>query len=146
MRRIRIHSAAQARAVLETARATGRPVTLVSPVATQAGIGWWRELTAQAAAEFAGLEFDAVLDCGPSAGLALQAIRTGMPAIEVQAAPEVLEKLTDIAQQAGVRAEGGGKPALDLLGMPDMSRTCRDWLVAEDAEAEAWGLRGEEFG
>lgn len=146
MKRIRIHGAAHMRAALTAAREAGRAVVLLSPPAGLAGIGWWRRLTALAAAEFPEVTFESVLDCGPSAGMALAAIRCKAGPLEVSVAPEVLEKLADIAQQAGVRAEGGGKPALDLLGMSDASRTCRDWLVAEDAGTEAWGLRGEECG
>lgn len=142
MKRIRIHGAAQMRAALTAARAAGCAVTLLSPVATLAGIGWWRRLMAQAAAEFPDVTFDGVLDCGPSAGMAMAAIRTKAGPLEVSVGADVLEKLADIARQAGVRATGGGEPALDLLGqnllgMSDAPRACRDWLGAEDADAGA---------
>lgn len=137
MKRIRIHGADHMRAALTAARETGRAVVLISPIATQAGIGWWRRLMVQAAAEFPDVKFESMLDCGPSAGMALAAIRTKVGPLRVSVTPEILEKLSDIAQQAGVRAEGGGDHALDLLGMPDASRTCRDWLAAEDADTGA---------
>lgn len=139
MTRIRIHSLNHARAALAAARATGRAVTLLSPPAPAAGIGWWRRLMALAAAEFPDVTFEGVLDCGPSAGMALAAIRCGAGPLEVSVGTEMLAKLADIARQAGTRAEGGGNAALDLLG-PDLpgisepSRACRDWLAADREE------------
>lgn len=121
------------RAALTAARAAGCPVTLVSPPATLAGIGWWRQLLARAAADFPDTRFGAVLDCGPSAGLALAAIRVGAGPVAADVDAAILVKLADIARQAGTAVEGGGKPALDLLGMPDPAQACRDWLAAEDA-------------
>ncbi|MGE5517078.1 MAG: hypothetical protein ACM31D_14815 [Bacteroidota bacterium] len=137
MKRIRIHGADHMRAALIAARDTGRAVVLVSPQAGLAGIGWWRRLMAQAATEFPDVMFESVLDCGPSAGMALAAIRTKVGPLQVSVTPDVLAKLSDIAQQAGIRAEGGGNHALDLLGMPEASRACRDWLAAEDADTGA---------
>lgn len=137
MTRIRVHGAAHMRAALTAARQAGGAVTLLSPVATLAGIGWWRRLMAQAAAEFPDVSFEGVLDCGPSAGMAMAAIRTKAGPLEVSVGPDVLEKLTDIAEQAGVRATGGEGPALDLLAMSDAPRACRDWLGVEDADAGA---------
>lgn len=137
MKRIRVHGLDHVRAALTAAREAGCGVTLLSPAATLTGIGWWRHLMAQAAAEFPDVDFEGALDCGPSAGAALAAIRAKAGPLEVSVASEVLAKLTGIAQQAGVRAGGGGSPALDLLGMPEASRACRDWLAKEDAEPGA---------
>jgi hypothetical protein len=136
VKRIRVHGIAHARAALTAARAAGVPVALLSPAATQAGIGWWRHLAAQATAEFPDARFQAVLDCGPSAGMALAAIRAKAGPLEADVSAEVLERLADIAQQAGTQVTGGGEPALDLLGleMSDASRACREWLAAEGAD------------
>lgn len=134
MRRIRVHSPSHVRAALEAARALGCAVTLVSPQASAslAGIGWWRELMAVAKAEFPDVAFAHLLDCGPAAGLALAAIRCGAAPVLLEAEAEMLAKVADIAEQAGTRAEGGGKDALDLLGMPAPGLACREWLGAED--------------
>lgn len=139
MKRVRVHSLEHARAALGAARDAGCAVALLSPAAPAAGIGWWRRLVALMAAEFPDVSFEAVLDCGPSAGMALAAIRCGAGPLEVSVRADVLAKLADIARQAGTRAEGGGNAALDLLGpnlpgMSDASRACRDWLAAEPGE------------
>lgn len=131
MKRVRVHGLEHVRAALAAAREAGCAVALVSPTAPAAGIGWWRRLMARASAEFPDVTFEGVLDCGPSAGMALAAIRSGAGPLEASVQAEVLAKLADIAQQAGTRAEGGGNAALDLLGMPDVSRACRDWLATE---------------
>lgn len=99
MTRLVVRSLAEARAAL----ANGAPVTLVGE-AGLAGIGWWREMLRLLHEEFTG--FEAVLDCGPAPGLALAALRAGIPHIEVEASPEVLEKLQAIAAQLGARVEG----------------------------------------
>lgn len=133
MTTIRVHDWDQAVAVLATARTLGHAPTLLSPQLSQAGIGWWRELVRRARAEFADVAFEAVADCGPSAGLALAAIRDGVGPVAVAVGGEVLEKLADIARQAGTLATEGGEPALDLAGMSDAPRACRDVMVANDA-------------
>lgn len=130
MKRIRIHGLAQVRAALGAACALDQPVALVSPVACPAGIGWWRELLRLAAAEFPDTAFTAVLDCGPSAGMALAAIRTNAGPVEVKVDAVVLEKLADIARQAGTQADPGGAAALDLTESADPAQACRDWLTA----------------
>lgn len=130
MTRIRIHGADHMRAALEAARELGRAPVLLSPPATLAGIGWWLQLMALARAEFPDVAFEGVLDCGPSAGTALAAIRYGAGPLEAGVDDAVLEKLADIARQAGTRVEGGGGLALDLAGMSDCTRACRDWLTA----------------
>ncbi len=92
-------------ASLEEARAAlaAGATMLESPpgAAGHHGIGWWREVLAVLAAEFG--RFDSVLDCGPFPGLALAAIRDGIPCIRVDAAPETVAKIRAIADQAGVR-------------------------------------------
>lgn len=65
-----------------------------------AGIGWWREMLTILKAEFPGRAFTAVLDCGDRTGLALAAIRDGIPCIRVDARPDVLAKIQAIAAQS----------------------------------------------
>ncbi|MCR6628952.1 MAG: hypothetical protein NVV74_02235 [Magnetospirillum sp.] len=138
MRRIRVHGPEHVRTALQAARDLGRPVILISPPAAAGfpGVGWWRALMALAAQEFADVAFDHVLDCGPAAGHALAAIRSGAGPVALEVETEVFAKIADIAEQAGTRAEsGGGKDALDLLGMPAPGLACREWLEAEDTGA-----------
>lgn len=136
MKRIRVHNLDHVRAALAAARENACAVTLLSPAAPAAGIGWWRRLMALAGMEFPDVTYEGVLDCGPSAGMAMAAIRCGAGPLEVSVEANALAKLADIARQAGTRAEGGGNAALDLdlLGMPDQSRACRDWLAAPPPE------------
>lgn len=137
MRAIRVHHIDQARAAVAAARDLGRGVTLLSPVALQCGIGWWRALVRIVQTEFPEVTLETVLDCGPSAGLALTAIRGGAGPVMLDV-PELFAKIADIAQQAGTRAiDGGTIVALDLLGVSDMTQACRDWLEAEDAAPAA---------
>ncbi|HLO76701.1 MAG TPA: hypothetical protein VK196_09635 [Magnetospirillum sp.] len=137
MKRIRVHGSEHVQAALSQARELGRPVTLVSPVALSVGIGWWRELMGMAARQFPDMRFEGVLDCGPSAGLALAALRTGAGPVMVNVAQDVREKLADIARQAGTRVETDGPAVLDLLEVSQPAAACRDWLGADDAGLDA---------
>lgn len=112
MIRVRIHNLAQARAALEAARRAGQAVTLVSPPALSVGVGWWREILNETGAE-------GILDCGPSPGLALAAIRVGIRRLWLDADDAMLAKIASIAEQAGGSATKGQEVAIDLLGEPD---------------------------
>lgn len=128
MTTFRIHSLAHGRAALTAARDTGTAVTLLSPPASQAGIGWWRELVRLLAEDFPEVSFEVVLDCGPAPGLALAAIRAGLGPIRLNCNSVMLTKIASIAEQAGTRAESGAGDALDLLGVPDPGLHCREAL------------------
>lgn len=128
MTAFRIHSLDHGSAVLNAARESGKPVTLVSPQASQIGIGWWRELVRRLRGDFPDLAFNAVLDCGPAAGLALAGIRAGMGPVRLNVDAPILAKIASIAEQAGSWAESGGEDALDLLGVPDPASHCRKAL------------------
>ncbi len=100
-----VHSLEQARTTLAAAD-VDRPVRLQSPpgAAGQHGIGWWQALTRALAAEFHDLEIEAVLDCGDAPGLALAALRAGIPVVRVSGLPDdVRDRLADIAGQMGAR-------------------------------------------
>jgi hypothetical protein len=95
----------EARAVVAGA-APDRPVRLTSPpgAAGLQGIGWWLSLIRILTDEFPGREIEAALDCGNSPGLALAALRAGVPAVRASGlSPEVRVKLDDIARQMGAR-------------------------------------------
>ena len=83
-----------------------RPVRLLSApgAAGQHGIGWWQALTRILAAEFPHHTIEATLDCGDSPGLALAALRSGLPLVRVSnLGQDVRAKLDDIARQMGAR-------------------------------------------
>jgi hypothetical protein len=98
----------QARAALAALVPEDGPVLLESPpgAAGWEGIGWWLGLIERVVAEHPAFTLTAVLDCGDSPGLALAAIREGVRGIRLDAAPEVLAKIADIAGQAGAIVEG----------------------------------------
>ncbi|MGE5504975.1 MAG: hypothetical protein ACM31L_11185 [Actinomycetota bacterium] len=120
-----VHSLEHARAVLAAAAQAGRAVGLDSPPACAGfhGIGWWRALLSQAAAEHPGVAFDAVLDCGDAPGHALAALRAGVTRLRVDVPAEVVDKL---------RAMGADlvppSPALDLASARDPLATARALL------------------
>lgn len=133
MTAFRIHSLAQGRIVLNAAREAGKAVRLISPQASQMGVGWWRELMRLLAEDFDDVSFEAVLDCGPAAGLALAGIRAGAGPVRLKVDAVTLAKIASIAEQAGTRvesggAESGGEDAHDLLGVPDPASRCREAL------------------
>ena len=75
------------------------------------------------------------LDCGDAAGLALQALRLGVPRIRIDAGALMVGKLTDIASRrnaivvsndAGAAGQGDG--LLDLCGCAEAGAVCRRWL------------------
>lgn len=96
-----VHSLAEARAVL--AAANGTTMTLESPpgAAGYQGVGWWRALVAALADDFPHQAFEAVLDCGSAPGHALEALRAGVKAVRLDAPPEMLAALDEIAAAVG---------------------------------------------
>lgn len=96
---IRVAGLDDARAAL--ANTQGQAVILISPPLAQPGLGWWRELVRALRTEFPGVDFQTVADCGPSAGLALAALRAGLGPVAADVSAEVWDKLNDIATQAG---------------------------------------------
>ena len=111
---IRVATLDQARAALAEARA-GTSVTLLSPpaAALSLGVGWWRALERALRHDFPETTFEAVLDCGPAPGHALEAIRAGVTVVMLDAPPNVLEAVAEIAAASGARVLGVG-PALPL--------------------------------
>ncbi|KIL97018.1 hypothetical protein CCC_01811 [Paramagnetospirillum magnetotacticum MS-1] len=100
-----IHCLDQARAVLARSD-IDRPVRLQSSfgAAGQHGIGWWLAVTRILAEEFPEHAIEAALDCADSPGLALAALRAGVPLVRASGlAPDMRNKLGDIARQMGAR-------------------------------------------
>lgn len=96
---IRVAGLDDARAAL--AQAQGQTVTLISPPLGQPGLGWWRAVVWALRSEFPDRDFRTVADCGPSAGLALAALRAGLGPVAADVPADVWGKLNDIATQAG---------------------------------------------
>ncbi|WP_192884599.1 hypothetical protein [Paramagnetospirillum kuznetsovii] len=92
-----------ARAMLEQARLTKERVTLVSPPAAAGwqGIGWWLATVDALARQCPDQAFDAVLDCGAAPGHALAALRAGVKAVRLDASPETLRAVGEIATALG---------------------------------------------
>ena len=125
-----VHDLAHARAALRAATALGCGVRLrsASGAAAYLGSGVFRAMIETIGGEFPNVPFTAVLDCGDAPGLALGALRIGIPAVRLQASAEVLARVADIAGQLGGRVDHDDGPALDLKDERDPEGACRRWL------------------
>lgn len=101
-----VHCLSDAIAALAAAK-PGEAVTLVSPSwgAKSLGVGCFLAIIAAARSQCPNVACHAVLDCGPFPGLALGALRMGVETVCVEAAPEILDKLRQIAAQLGATVE-----------------------------------------
>jgi fructose/tagatose bisphosphate aldolase len=127
-----VHTLDHAKAAVAACAERGLPATLVSASEAAAYLGAqvFREMVAEASRAYPHVSVTAVLDCGEDVGLALQALRHGLKAIRLEAAPETRAKVADIAAQTGARLAGDSDTAaLDLLGAADPLAACRDWLA-----------------
>lgn len=127
-----IHNLAHARAAFAAAAGAGVAIRVMSApgAAAFAGAGWFREVIAAARAEYPRARVEAVLDCGAESGLALGAMRCGVEAIRLKAAPGVRGRIAAIAQASGCRLVADGRGAvLDLLDARSPDRAARDWLA-----------------
>ncbi len=129
-REVVVHGMAHARAALAAATELGVPVRLLSApgAAAFAGALWFQRLIAEARREFPDAEFDAVLDCGDAAGLALGALRQGLTPIRFRGPKTVAGRVAAIAERHGAALDDGRGPALDLARVADPPSACRDWL------------------
>jgi hypothetical protein len=116
-----VHTAAQATAALKAAARAGRSVVLASPPVASAsmGPGMFRAIIAAAREAEPGARSLAVLDCGDRPGDAMSALRAGIEAVCFRGAPELAEKLADMAEQSGTRVLTEMKVSLDLAGVAD---------------------------
>lgn len=125
-----IHSLEHAQAALQEAQAADVRVTLISPAGAAATLGAtiFRDIVAQAAADFPNANFQAVLDCGDDPGLALGALRHDIKVVRISNGPELSEKLADIAGQRGATVYSETSDELDLYDMKNPAAACRTWL------------------
>lgn len=125
-----VHSLAHAKAALQAAAECGLAVTLLSAPGAAAflGAGVFLEMIAEARRHYPGVAVTAVLDCGDSPGFALAALRLGIAAIRIQAAPAVRRRIAEIAAKTGAVLDETEAPALDLLDSADALAAARRWF------------------
>jgi hypothetical protein len=130
-----IHAIEQARAALKAAAEFGVPLTLISApgAGSYGGVAWFGEIVTQTAAEFPAVALTAILDCGDAPGHVLAAIRWHTPerrklVLRFTGPEDTFERLTDMAQQAGLHVVRDVEPGLDLRGARDPGEACRRWL------------------
>jgi len=98
-----VHTLAETCAAMRAAAEAGRPLTLHSPpgAARSMGAGYFLAMIDIARRQTPAALTLAVLDCGAAPGLALAALNAGAQAVQLDAAPMVLDKIADIAAQLG---------------------------------------------
>lgn len=124
---VMVHGLAQAQAAL----APGRPVTLLSApgAAIYAGVGWWRELVAQAAG--GNPPPPDILDCADAPGRALEALRHGQRLLILRAAPALFADIAERAARQGATVLAAAPPSLDLAGR-GAARRLAAWLGGDN--------------
>ena len=129
-RAIIVHDLEHARLALAAADACRTPVTLRSAPAAAAYLGApvFREMIAEARAEFPDVDAIAVLDCGRHAGFALAALRAGIERVRVDLPATTRAKLADLAAQMGATLDDDDAPVFDPLACENPAEGCRTWL------------------
>lgn len=129
-RPIRIHSLAEAHTACAAAAELKVPLLLVSApgAAAYAGAGWFRAIADRAAALHPEVTSMAVLDCADRPGDVLGALSAGLATLLFTGRADVAARLADIAAQSGARLLTDLPAPLDLRGVRDPLRACREWL------------------
>ncbi|GAB6054566.1 hypothetical protein JCM17960_33860 [Magnetospira thiophila] len=125
-----VHHLHHCRMAATAAQAAGRALLLCSPPNAGANIGAavFHHMAQITAEEFPELSLHALLDCGDAPGLALNALRQGVTLIHLQTAPEVFEKVRQMAEAQEARLLSSWPEALDL-GAPDFRpNALSEWL------------------
>lgn len=127
-----IHDLNHAKQALSAARRTGRPVHLVSApgAAGYLGPALFKQIIDQARAAEPVVRATACLDCADEPGTALDAIRLGVEAVSLSAAPEVLAKIESAAIAAGAKMANRPAQALDMADA-DADRRLDTWLMGD---------------
>ncbi|MBC8339312.1 MAG: hypothetical protein ISR51_04515 [Rhodospirillales bacterium] len=137
-RSVIIHSLEHARVAVTVAAELGCSVILRSAPGAAAYLGpqVFRDMVEETATELDIQAIEAVFDCGDDPGLALAALRHGLKAVCIDAPPETIKKITDIAAQTGARVETRAETpgnalseSLDLLDANDPEAAIRAWLT-----------------
>jgi hypothetical protein len=126
-----VHDLAHVRAALAAAAELGTSAVLASApdAAAYLGSGAFKAMIDLGRREYRQVPVTAILDCGDAPGLALGALRIGIQAIRLRAAPDVLARVADIAGQLGAVLYTDDRPALDLARERDPEVACRRWLA-----------------
>ncbi|MEQ9557675.1 MAG: hypothetical protein RIG67_18045 [Rhodospirillales bacterium] len=127
-----IHDLNHAKQALSAARRTGRPVHLVSAPGAGGYLGpaLFKQIVDQARAAEPAARATACLDCADEPGTALDALRQGVEAVSLSAAPEVLAKIESAAIAAGAKMAHRPAQALDMADA-DANRRLDTWLTGE---------------
>jgi hypothetical protein len=120
-----VHGLADGKAAL----APGLPVTLLSApgAALYGGCLWWREVVAAARAAFPATEATDILDCADASGLAMGALRIGVPRLVLWPGAPGWDAVASIAQRQGGFVLRQAPPALDLARR-NAIRRLHGWL------------------
>lgn len=107
------------------AEALGAPVIVQSPpdCPRRQGVPWFAALVAGTAPPVLP-----VLDCGDAPGLALAALRLGLPAVRLAPGPAVAAVVAVAADLGAVVDTGTPAAVLDLQGQADPAAACRRFL------------------
>ena len=129
-----VYGMTDAVAALRAAAEAGRAVRLECPAEVVVALGPTvvRQLFAISHSEVPAARADWIVDCRDYAGLAMAAIRAGLPAVRVTLSDDLRRRLADIAKHSACRIEGDspGISALDLADAPDPLAACREWLAS----------------
>jgi hypothetical protein len=129
---ITVYGFADSVAALTAAALLRRPVRLKSPFVVAASLG--PEVASSMFRRASDAISDAVatwvLDCGDDPGVALAALRVGVPEVQVDLPGEARARVADIARKLGARIaqDAEGTPVLDLANIDDPLTACRQWL------------------
>ena len=125
-----VHNLAHASAAAGAATALGRTVRLRSApgAARYAGAGWFAALIMLVREEFPSAKLEVSLDCATDAGLALAALRTGIPMVRFTGSATVKRKIAAIARAYGATLENAAA-TIDLLDCADPDAAVRAALT-----------------
>ncbi len=84
-----------------------------------------------------GIEIDAAIDCGDTAGPALRAIKEGCQHIVSNAPPDVITKISQIATATNTRVTTGQISALDLGSSQLTDAQLLAWVTKQENPAHA---------
>lgn len=129
-RAVIIHSLEHARAALAAAERLDRPIVLYSAegAAAYGGAAWFQSIVAAAQEACPRARYEAVLDCGTNAALAVAALRQGCRAVAVRGAPALRRKLAAIAAASDARLDPGAHDVLDLRHSKHPEADVATWL------------------
>jgi len=139
--RVVCRDAAQVETTLTVAKDLGLPVTIVSPAAEtlDSGPHHFLHMVLQASEKFPGVTFRAVLDCGEGVGYAIAVIRRAATgtllvgesmdwSLQLEARPNLLVKVRDLANLQGVSVDSAIRRAVEFDKLKDPVPALRAWL------------------